>query len=143
MVPPVLDDRFAPLANHAQFLAANLAPVHIESFCVKVTTPHRNSVTVSDTATARCSVPRARPRHVRTAPGTAVPLQETTVPVNAGPVLPSAPKPVDAPDTTNAPMSSAAAAVATTHAAPRGRLVPPRKLNLPKLFLPLAEVERS
>ena len=61
-----VNNRFTPLANHAQFLAANLAPVQIKPLSSHETT--RNAVTFSDTATARSYAPGDRPRQVSTAP---------------------------------------------------------------------------
>ena len=65
---PAVNNRFTPLANHAEFLAANLAPVQLEPLGVHATTRSRNAVTFSETATARSYAPDDRPRQVSTAP---------------------------------------------------------------------------
>ena len=114
---PAANNRFTPLANHAEVLAANLTPVQIDPLGVHATTRSCNAVTFSDTATARSYAPDDRPRQVSTAPSTAVPLQGTTVSMPAGPVRPPAPQPSDVPGTSGASTSSAAAGDAATHAA--------------------------
>ena len=48
-----VNNRFTPFANHAEFWAATLASVQIEPLGVNATTRSRNTVTFSDTATAR------------------------------------------------------------------------------------------
>ena len=131
-LPPAVDNRFAPLANRTAFVLVNLARVQKDSVALNVTTRSRTAVNFSGRTTERGSAPDERPSEASTAPGTAVPLQDTTGSGSDDPVLNPVPQPSAAPDTSGASPTSTTSGAAGAAAAAQPD-APSEKPNRPNI----------